>query len=113
MIAEAAAGPVVVARENADGVKQVALGFHPGRDPMRYELATPLLIGNILRWMNPETFRERDLQAGTVGAVALAVEPNTAPDSIRILDAQNREFRFRSATACCAFSPAARGPFAC
>ena len=94
VIAEAAAGPVIVARENPDGVKQVAFGFHPGRDPMRYELATPLLIGNVLRWMDPETFRERELQAGTVGTVALAVEPNTDPDSIRILDAQNREIPF-------------------
>ena len=36
---------------------------------MKYELATPLLIANILRWMAPETFRRWEVQAGTVGTV--------------------------------------------
>ena len=64
----------------------VVLGFHPGRPSMKYELATPLLIANILRWMAPETFRSREVQAGTVGTVSVPVGKDTDPAAIRVLD---------------------------
>jgi hypothetical protein len=54
-VAETAAGPLVVARDG--DAKFVALGFHPARTRMRYELATPLLFANVLRWMAPEIGR--------------------------------------------------------
>ena len=48
---------------------------------MKYELATPLMIANILRWMAPETFRSREVQAGTVGTVTVPVDKGTDPAS--------------------------------
>ena len=54
-VAEVDAGPVIVARPGKP--KIVVLGFHPALTGMRYELATPLLFANLLRWMSPEIFR--------------------------------------------------------
>ena len=71
-IGEVAAGPVIVARPGKP--KVVVLGFHPALTGMRYELATPLLFANLLRWMSPETFRRSETAAGSVGAVKLVID---------------------------------------
>ncbi|HEY1754694.1 MAG TPA: VWA domain-containing protein [Bryobacteraceae bacterium] len=93
VVAESSAGPVVVAREKA-GVKLAVLGFHPGRTSMRYQLATPLLAANILKWMAPESFRSREVQAGTVGTVSIPVGKDADPSSFRVLDEQQRPLPF-------------------
>jgi len=81
-IGEVAAGPVIVAR--AGHPKIVALGFHPALTGMRYELATPLLFANLLRWMSPETFRRSEVAAGSVGAVKLVMEEALAPKEVKV-----------------------------
>jgi hypothetical protein len=91
-VAEATEGPVIVAR--AGEPKRVVIGFHPGRGSMKYELATPLLFANILRWMTPGAFRRWEFQAGTVGTVNVAVEKDTKPEEIRVLDENNRTLPF-------------------
>jgi len=93
-IAETTEGPVIVAREGArESVpKQVVIGFHPGRGAMKYELATPLLIANILRWMTPGAFRRWEFQAGTVGTVNVAVDKDAR--DVRVLDETNRGLPF-------------------
>ena len=80
-VAETAQGPVVVERPGA--VKMAALGFDPVRSTMKYDLATPLLIANLLRWMAPEIFRRSDVQAGTVGTVNVALEKGVNPASVK------------------------------
>jgi len=100
VVAETTEGPVVVAHEatRAGGrpgsAKQVVIGFHPGRGSMKYELATPLLFANILRWMTPGAFRRWEFQAGTVGTVNVAVEKDTKPEGVRVLDDANRSLPF-------------------
>ncbi|MGH9648525.1 MAG: hypothetical protein ACRD4E_17105, partial [Bryobacteraceae bacterium] len=74
--------------------KQVVIGFHPGRGSMKYQLATPLLFANILRWMTPGAFRQWEFQAGTVGTVNVAVAKDAKPEDIRVLDAENRSLPF-------------------
>ncbi|MCU1335525.1 MAG: hypothetical protein JWO19_1106 [Bryobacterales bacterium] len=91
-VAETTEGPVIVAR--ASEPKQVVIGFHPGRGSMKYELATPLLIANILRWMTPGAFRRWEFQAGTVGTVNVAVEKDAKPEDMRVLDESNRALPF-------------------
>ena len=54
--------------------KIVVLGFHPALSAMRYELATPLLFANLLRWMSPEIFRRWEITGGSVGTVKLAMD---------------------------------------
>jgi len=96
VVAETTEGPVIVAREGAHGSepKQVFIGFHPGRGSMKYELATPLLIANILRWMVPGAFRRWEFQAGTVGTVNVPVEASSKPEDIKVLDEANRSLPF-------------------
>ena len=93
-VAESAAGPLVVARATPSGSKLVVLGFHPGRASMKYQLATPLLMANVLRWMSPDTFRQWDVQAGTVGTVNVPVEKDTNPSSVHVLDENQRPLPF-------------------
>lgn len=92
VVAEAREGALIVARPGQQ--KMVVLGFHPVKSSMKFELATPLLVANILRWMAPETFRRWEIQAGTVGTVNLPVEKNTDPASIRVLTEDNRPLPF-------------------
>lgn len=84
-IAEIDKGPVIIARTVSPKQKMVVIGFHPSDAGLRYELATPLLIGNILRWLAPESFRNLDLSASSVGTVNAVIEPDTAPDYIRVV----------------------------
>lgn len=92
VIAESSGGPVVVAR---DGVhKIVALGFHPMRSAMRYELSTPLLFANILRWMAPDNFRNWELFAGTVGAVSVPLVSEAEGATAKVISSDSRPLPF-------------------
>jgi hypothetical protein len=91
-VAESAEGPLVVARPGAP--KIAVLGFHPVKSSMKYELATPLLIANTLRWMAPDVFRTREVQAGTVGTVTVPVERGTDPATVRVVTEENRPLPF-------------------
>ncbi len=82
-VAELQEGPVIVAREGKP--KIVALGFHPALSGMRYELATPLLFANILRWMSPEIFRRWELNVGSVGTVKLALDPDVPEKETKVI----------------------------
>jgi hypothetical protein len=81
-VGEIAAGPVIVARPGKPRI--VVLGFHPALTGMRYELATPLLFANLLRWMSPETFRRSETAAGSVGAVKLVMDQATAAPDVKV-----------------------------
>jgi hypothetical protein len=70
-IASIASGPVVIARPKD---RLVALGFHPMLSPMRFDLATPLLFANVLRWVLPGVFLNWELNAGSAGSVTLPLE---------------------------------------
>jgi hypothetical protein len=61
---------------------------------MKYELATPLLVANILRWMAPETFRRLEVQTGTVGTVNVPVEKGTDPANVRVIAEDQRPLPF-------------------
>lgn len=82
-IAEVEAGPVIVARSGPP--KIVVFGFHPALSAMRYELTTPLLFANLLRWFSPELFRRRELSGGSVGAVKVVLDRETPPAGVRVL----------------------------
>jgi hypothetical protein len=81
-VARTDAGPIIVARPGKP--KLVVLGFHPVRSGMKYQLTTPLLFANIIRWMAPDAFRSWELTAGTVGTVDVELESETDPNSIRV-----------------------------
>ncbi|MGA3204833.1 MAG: VWA domain-containing protein [Bryobacteraceae bacterium] len=91
-VAESTEGPLIVARPGSP--KIVVLGFHPVKSSMKYELATPLLIANTLRWMAPDVFRSREVQAGTVGTVTVPVDRGTDPSAVRVITEDNRPLPF-------------------
>jgi hypothetical protein len=82
-IGQVQAGPVIVARAGKN--KIVVFGFHPALSDLRYELATPLLFGNILRWMAPELFRRSSAAAGSTGTVSTELDPDIRPEDVRVL----------------------------
>jgi len=93
-IAEIGQGPVLVARRTDDGHRLVVLGFHPASAGMRYQLATPLLIGNILRWLAPDAFRSLDLSASSAGTVNAELDAAPQPDSIHVIRADGQQLPF-------------------
>jgi hypothetical protein len=82
-IGEVEAGPVIVGRPGKP--KLVVFGFHPALSAMRYELATPLLFANLLRWFAPEIFRRWELSGASVGETKLDLEESATPGSVRVI----------------------------
>jgi hypothetical protein len=97
-IGQVEAGPVIVAR--AGKYKTVVFGFHPALSDLRYQLATPLLFGNILRWMAPELFRRSTAVTGSVGTVTAELDPDIRPEEVRVMqqDGTPLPFTTRGAT---------------
>jgi len=75
-------GPVIVARSGPS--KAAVFGFHPALSDLRYELATPLLFGNILRWMSPELFRRSSAAASSAGMVTMQLDSDVGAGEIAV-----------------------------
>jgi hypothetical protein len=91
-VAEADAGALIVARPGKP--KIVVFGFHPEKSGMRYELSTPLLFANILRWMTPDIFRSWELTAGTVGTVDVPLDSEADPSTIHVTTEDGKRLPF-------------------
>jgi hypothetical protein len=91
-LAESDAGPLIIARANES--KMVVFGFHPVRSGMKYELTTPLLFANILRWMQPDIFRSWESTAGTVGAVNVDLEGEADPSAVQVVTENGQKLPF-------------------
>jgi hypothetical protein len=63
----------------------VVIGFHPGRSELRYDLMTPLLFANILRWFEPDVFRAYDLHGGTAGSVTATLDADTDSSAVKVV----------------------------
>jgi hypothetical protein len=94
-ILEVDSGPVILARPaRPPRGKLVVMGFSPVRSAMKYQLSTPLLFANILRWMAPDIFRRWELSAGTVGTVGVALDKGTDPAAVRVVNENQRPLPF-------------------
>ncbi|MGH9584255.1 MAG: VWA domain-containing protein, partial [Bryobacteraceae bacterium] len=63
-VASAREGPVVVARLAAPGrPKSAVIGFDPFEKTLRLQLATPLLLANLLHWLAPGAFGVTEAEA--------------------------------------------------
>jgi len=97
-----AAGDIVIARSDAGALivarpanpKMVVLGFHPVRSGMKYQLTTPLLFANMIRWMAPDAFRTWELTAGTVGTVDVELDSEADPRTIRVQTEEGQPLPF-------------------
>jgi hypothetical protein len=83
-VAEIEKGPVLVAREDGK-TRMVAIGFNPFAGTMRYELTTPLLLANILRWVAPGVFRDVDVATQSAGAVSAPLPGTVDKNSVQVL----------------------------
>ena len=81
-VAETEAGPIVLARPS---MRAVVMGFHPGRSELRYDLMTPLLLANVLRWFEPEVFRAYDLHGGSAGSVTATLDSDVDPATLKVV----------------------------
>jgi len=86
-VASIAGGPIVVAREAGPGHARFALiGFDPLQGQLKFEVTTPILFANLLRWLSPESFRTLDLAAGSVGTASVPLDPKEEIEQIRVVD---------------------------
>lgn len=92
-VADTDEGALITARDSGS-TKLLVFGFHPGRTSMRYQLATPLLIANVLRWMAPGAFRRWELQAATIGTVTVPVTKDTEPATVHVVDDSHNPLPF-------------------
>jgi uncharacterized membrane protein len=82
-IAETEFGPAILARPGAP--RTIVFGFHPLTGAPRYELTTPLVFANILRWLSPETFRRWELSGASAGSVETTLGPEAAAGTVRVV----------------------------
>lgn len=85
-------GPIMVARDSPAG-RMVVLGFDPFAGPMRYQLTTPLLIGNALRWISPGSFRDTDVTTRSAGAISAPL-PTSGDSAIQVLSESGSKLPF-------------------
>jgi hypothetical protein len=89
--------------------RSVFLGFHPGLGTLKFELASPLLMANILEWMAPEALRRWELDGESVGTVKVALDPNTDPGTIQVTGEDQQPLPFSISGNTLQFYSAARG----
>jgi hypothetical protein len=86
-VASTARGPVVIAQAgNADRARSAVIGFDPMNGPLRFEVSTPLLFANLLRWLEPESFRTFQLTAGAVGLASVPLDAKESEQKLKVVD---------------------------
>ena len=94
-VATIAQGSVVAVRPGTRGKPNIAvLGFDPLRGQMRYEVTTPLLFANLLRWLSPESFRTLEISAAPVGTATATLDPSERPEHVRVADQRSFSIPF-------------------
>ncbi|MEO8128186.1 MAG: VWA domain-containing protein [Bryobacteraceae bacterium] len=91
-VAEVEGGPVILARPSP--ARLVVLGFHPGKSAMRFDLTTPLLFANILRWMDPAAFRRWEVYGGTAGTVTVPLESGVEAADVKVISSNQQNLPF-------------------
>ncbi len=82
-----AEGPVVVVRPStARRPKTAVIGFDPLNGDLKFEVTTPLLFANILRWLSPEAFQTSEVIAERVGSASIPLDPGDHAEHTRVTD---------------------------
>jgi hypothetical protein len=99
------AGPVVVVRQAHDGQsKRAVIGFDPANDKVRYEIALPLLLVNLVRWLAAEKVTPTQIAINHAGAGQVDFGEGESLEDVRVsaaaavpLIAQGRHAQFFAA----------------
>lgn len=91
-VAETNGGSLVTAMPGTP--RRVLLGFHPGRPALRYELAMPLLMANVLEWMAPESFRNLEFSGERVGTVRVNMDMAVDAAAVQVIDDRQQAVPF-------------------
>jgi hypothetical protein len=87
VIAFAERSPVIVARPASEGnARLVELGYDPLFGALKYDVSTPLLFGNILRWLEPESATTTEVTATGVGSASILLDRGESAQKFRVLD---------------------------
>lgn len=85
LVGSIAQGPVVVAQPQRPGHSKLAvIGFDPFATDLRFQVTTPLLFADLIRWLSPEAFRSTEITADPVGAVTTRLDPGEGAGGIRV-----------------------------
>jgi hypothetical protein len=93
VIAECAAGPVIVLREQG-GDRSVFVGFDLLDEKLQGRLSTPLLFANIVRWFAPDVFRGEAVQASAPGLIEWEMPP-VREDEIQVVSSVDEHIPWR------------------
>jgi hypothetical protein len=86
-VASTAGGPIVIARDGGpDHPRFGLIGFDPLQGPLKFQVTTPILFANFLRWLSPESFRTLDLSAQSVGTATVVLDPKERTDHMRVVN---------------------------
>jgi hypothetical protein len=92
-IAECAAGPVIVLREQ-NGQRSVFVGFDLLDQKLQGKLSTPLLFANIVRWFAPDVFRSQAVQASSPGLIEWEMPPVREQD-VQVVSPEDGQIPWR------------------
>jgi hypothetical protein len=100
-------GPVVVVRASRDGhPRRAILGFDPTNDSVRFEISTPLLFINVVRWLAAQTLAPTQIAIGHAGAGAIDLGEGESLDDVQVSESsagtapflvRNRQVQFFAA----------------
>jgi hypothetical protein len=93
VIAECAAGPVIVLREQ-NGQRSLFVGFDLLSERLQGRLSTPLLFANAVRWFAPEVFRGAAVQASAPGLIEWEMPPVTEQE-VQVTSSENEQIPWR------------------
>lgn len=86
---------VAVAQEkSAAGVRLALTGFDVLTPELRYQVSSPLLIANLLRWLTPAGFESQDIACEQDGIVNVQLESGEDAGSLRVVDDRGRDLPF-------------------
>lgn len=92
-VANASNSAIVVAHLPVAGSKNpfVLVGFDPLGKDLRYQLTTPLLFANMMRWLSPDKFRVASYISQPAGVASMQLDRTELNDEIRVVDSKNRK----------------------
>jgi Ca-activated chloride channel family protein len=94
-IAAVAGSPIAVANpKSIAGARLAVTGFDVLSPELRYQVTSPLLVANLLRWLIPESFQSSDNSCEQAGVRSVELDNAEATERLRVVDDRGRDLPF-------------------